>query len=130
MCRRSDRRNPGNRSIRWGHGRACLAATCLLLCGGCGRPDVSDPGQVGEAAWRAIAGKDIGALQRLVVPEDRPKFTAAALRRELDSLPPLPDTIVVVVEVTGERGQALVAGWAHPHGLQMVNRAGRWWIEF
>jgi hypothetical protein len=85
---------------------------------------------VGEAAWRAIAGQDIEALQRLVIPEDRPKFTAEALRRELESLPPLPDTMVVVVEVSGERGQAMVAGWAHPDGLQMVNRAGRWWIEY
>jgi hypothetical protein len=24
---------------------------------------------------------------------------------------------------------ALVQGWVHPYGLQMVNRKGRWWVE-
>lgn len=97
---------------------------------GCARLDTKDPRQVGEAGWRAIAGNDIEALQKLAAPEDRHKFTADALRRELDSLPPFPDTIIVVMEITGERAQALVKGWAHPYGLQMVKRNGRWWVEW
>jgi len=102
----------------------------IIASPGCARLDARDPRQVGEAGWRAIAQNDVGALRNLAVPEDRHKFTAEALRAELDSLPPLPDTIIVFMEITGERGQALVKGWAHPYGLQMVKRDGRWWVEW
>ncbi len=105
-------------------------AACLGLASGCGRLDAKDPRKVGEAAWRAIEKNDIEALKKLAVPEERHKFTAEALRAELDSLPPLPDTIIVVMEITGERGQAKVKGWGHPYGLQMVKRGGRWWVEW
>jgi len=115
-----------------GKGRICLAimAAFLALSSGCSRLDTRDPRQVGEAAWRAIEKNDIKALRNLVVPEDRHKFTAEAIRTELDRLPPLPDTIIVVMEITEESGQALVKGWAHPYGLQLVKRDGRWWVEW
>ena len=107
-----------------------LLTPCLGLALGCARLDVKDPRKVGEAGWRAIAGNDIEALRKLALPDDRNKFTLEAIRQELDSLPPLPDTIIVVMEVTGERGQAKVKGWQHPYGLQMVKREGRWWVEW
>jgi hypothetical protein len=102
----------------------------MMASPGCSRMDARDPRQVGEAAWRAIERNDIEALRKLAVPEDRHKFTAEAIKAELDRLPPLPDTVIVIMEITGDRGQALVKGWAHPYGLQMVNRKGRWWVEW
>jgi hypothetical protein len=105
-------------------------AACLALASGCSRLDAGDPRQVGEAGWRAIEQNDIEALRRLVLPGDRERFTAQAVRAELDRLPPLPDSIVIVMEVSGERGQALVKGWEHPYGLQLVRRDGRWWVEW
>jgi hypothetical protein len=120
-----------SKSDAW-KGRICLAimAAFLALSSGCARLDVKDPRQVGEAGWRAIERNDIKALRKLALPEDRHKFTAEAIKAELDRLPPLPDTIIVVMEITGERGQALVKDWAHPYGLQMVNKKGRWWVEW
>jgi hypothetical protein len=106
------------------------AAVCLISALGCSRLDTRGPRQVGEAGWRAIAGNDIEALQKLAAPEDRHKFTADALRRELDSLPPFPDTIIVVMEITGERAQALVKGWEHPYGLQMEKKDRRWCLTW
>ncbi len=105
-------------------------AACLAFTAGCARLDTKDPRQVGEAGWRAIKRNDIEALCKLALPGDRHNFTAESVRAELDRLPPLPDTIIVVMEITGERGQALVKGWEHPYGLQLVKRDGRWWVEW
>ena len=79
------------------------AAVCLISALGCSRLDTRDPRQVGEAGWRAIEKNDIAALRDLARPEDRHHFIAEAVRAELDSLPPFPDTIIVVMEITGER---------------------------
>lgn len=114
--------------------KLCLFLSILLAhiiaFPGCARLDARDPRQVGEAGWRAIERNDIAALRELARPEDRHHFTAEAVRAELGRLPPLPDTIIVVMEITGESGQALVKGWEHPYGLQMVKRDGRWWVEW
>ena len=101
----------------------------FLFWSGCAKFNPQDPEQVAQAAWKAIAEKDIDAFQSLVLPGEREDFPGDDFAKELERLPPFPEEVAVRVEMDGEdEAEAFLENWEFEEGLNMKRDGGRWWI--
>lgn len=86
--------------------------------------DTSDPISVANAFFTALAKKDIGAVLKKVLPEQRP-----SVEKELEEgFPPIPSEFQLEIESITEKEEAQVQMVDQQFGCDLKYRESRWWI--
>ena len=86
--------------------------------------DTCDPITVGNAFFVALAKKDIGAVLKEILPEQRP-----SAKKELEEgFPLIPSEFQLEIESITEKEKAQVQMVDQEFGLDLKYRESRWWV--
>lgn len=92
-------------------------------------PGTSDPKFVAKAFIAHLREREYSQAIQHVLPEDREKFKAEELERDLSKFPPIPTNPEILLEVDTKEGHFIVGNWDPKIGIDMRYKYNRWWIE-